>query len=271
MKHLRTITAALMLLFSASAAQAEDADFAKMLDGLMPKLSAEKIADRHGAQKTLLSTCLKLGAPGKEKQRAEACSVIAKKLGSNMAVPARVWLLKQLEFIGLAESVDAVAALLGEKDTLVRDAARRALANNPEKAAGAKLLARMPSEKDAKFKAALINSLGYRAEASSVSALSTELANKDQTVAIAAARALGKIATPDAAKSLSAAREKAAGELKLWIGDSLLLCADDLKKQGKSAEAIALYKQLSGPKESKHVRVAALQGLLQAGKKVGGK
>lgn len=274
MNRISIVSGLCFVLFASTFSRAEDAPFAKTLDELMPKLSAEKIADRHGAQQSLLRTCLRLGAPGKEKQRLEASQAIAKKLGTNMTAPARVWLLKQLEFIGRAECVDAVAVLLGDKEPSVRDSARRALANNPAETAGARLLAKMQGEQDAKFKAALINSLGFRREADSAKALIAQLASKDQIVAIAAARALGKIASPEATKGLLAAGGKTSGELKRWVGDSCLLCADRLLKQGKSAEAAAIYKQLSQSKDNVPLRLAAVQGLLkatQSGKKPGGK
>ena len=92
-----------------------------------------------------------------------------------------------------------------------------------------------------------------------------ENTSKEQVVAIAAARALGKIATSEATKALAAAREKATGELKMRIEDSYLLCADSLLKQGKKAEAAAIYKQVSQAHESGPLRLAALQGLLKAG------
>ncbi len=264
MKHLLTISGTFLFLCVASFAQAEEADFAKTLDGLMPKLNAEKISDRHDAQKTLFAICLKRGTPGQEEQRVEACEALAQKLGTDMSTQARVWLLKPLEYIGREECVEAITPLLSDKESLVRDAARRALANNPAEAAEKVLVATMQKSKDSKFRAALIHSLGFRANNSSIAPLSAELTNKNEQVAIAAARALGKIATPESAKALLAARGKATGELKSWMGDSCLLCADQLQKEGKSAEAIDIYKQISLSKENKALRVAALRGLFKA-------
>ena len=264
MTRLSILTLGMTLFFAAAATVvAEEAPFQKQLDELLPKLGAEKIPERHGGQRALLQYCLELGAPGKEQQRAEACKLITAKLGGELPTPTRVWLLKLLEYIGRAECIDTVAGLLSDKDALVRDAARRALANNPEKEAGVKLLGEMQHATDAKFKAALINSLGHRGDAASVDALSVELANKNRAVAIAAARALGKIATPDCAKALAAAREKASGELAMRIGDSWLLCADHYAQQGKSAEAAAIYRKLSQSTENRALRLAAVQGLLK--------
>ena len=108
----------------------------------------------------------------------------------------------------------------------------------------------------------------HPADAASVAALARELANQDQAVAAAAARSLGKIATADAAKALAAARTKAKGDVRFRITDSYLLCADNLLRQGKTKEALAIYAALNKPDEPKAIRLAAAQGLLNAvGKK----
>jgi HEAT repeat protein len=97
-----------------------------------------------------------------------------------------------------------------------------------------------------------------------VAAVAKELTNSDQAVAAAAARTLGKIANVEAAKALAAARTKAKGDVRFRITDSYLLCADSLLKQGKRAEASVIYTALNKPEESQSVRLAAVQGLLNA-------
>jgi len=257
-----------LLVAGASSASAQQKSLEETLDGLLPGIGAEKIPDRRDSQQQWQKICFELGAPGNEAARAEACKLMAGKLGGDTPNPARIFLLKQLQFIGRGECVDAVAALLDDKDRSVRDAARRALAANTEPAAGAKLVAKLQSTNDNKLKVGLLNALGYRAEAAGVPAAVKELGNKDQAVAAAAARALGKIATADSAKALAAARGKAKGELRFRICDAWLLCADKLLEEGKTAEAVAIYKQLSRPEEAKNIRLAAQQGLLNAaGKK----
>ena len=64
---------------------------------------------------------------------------MAEKLGPGTPEPTRSWLLKQLERIGRGECVEKVAAVVCDNDRLVRDAAIRVLANNPDSAAGDKL------------------------------------------------------------------------------------------------------------------------------------
>ena len=79
MKRLLPLGPALLLAFAPPAVFAKETEFSKMLDELLPKLGAEKIADRHAAQRTLLDTCLQLGAKDNESNRpvcrcAQRCS-----------------------------------------------------------------------------------------------------------------------------------------------------------------------------------------------------
>jgi len=269
MKRSRVIGVALMWVVAAASlglAQEESPEksLQETLDELVPGMSAEKIPDRRGPQLQWQEICTQAGAPGNEARRAEVCKVMLERIGTDTPPPARIWLLTQLERIGRGECVDAVAAVLTDKDQKVRDGARRALTNNPTPEAGAKLVAAMQSANDAKFKVGLLNSLGYRADAASVAAVAKELSNRDQAVAAAAARTLGKIANADAAKALAAVRTKTKGDVRLRVSDAYLLCADSLLKQGKAKEAMAIYTQLNKPDESKAIRMAAMAGMLKA-------
>jgi len=231
-----------------------------VLEELLPGMGVDDPSARRGPEQEWQNICFALGTPGNEARRAEACRAMAEKLVPDTPAPARVWLLKQLQFIGRAECVDAVLSQLDDKDSLVRDAARRALAHNPSPEAGVKLRQRLKATTDTKFKAALINALDFRAEEANIPVLSGELRNSDSTVAGAAAHALGKLGTPPAAQALAAARRNARGDARLRISDGYLLCADRLLRSGKIAEAAAAYKELYQPDEP--VRMAALQGIL---------
>jgi len=269
MTRSKVIPIALMCsMAAASIGMAQDKSLQETLDELLPGMSAEKIPDRRGPQQQWREICAQAGAPGNEARRAEVCQLMVAKIGQDTAKPARIWLLTQLERIGRSECVDALAAALDDQDAHVSDGARRALTNNPAPEANARLLAKLQSTNDNKLKVGLLNSLGYRADATSVAALAKELANQDQAVGTAAARSLGKIATADAAKALAAARPKAKGDVRFRITDSYLLCADNLLRQGKAKEALAIYATLNKPDEPKAIRLAAAQGLLNAvGKK----
>lgn len=247
-----------------STSGADQRVFKEMLDELLPGMGAEKIPDRRQPQQKLQQVCLELGAPGREAERAAACKAIAGRLGPQTAKPARIWLLKQLERIGRRECVDPLAALLEDDDARIRECARRALQNNPAPEANAKLLAALAKASESKWKVALANALGYRADRASAGRLGKLLDDNDQAVAAAAAGALGKITGPEAAKVLATAESKTSGKLQVRIADAYLRCADALIKQGKRDEAAAIYKQMYRRDKPRTIRLAALQGILNA-------
>jgi HEAT repeat protein len=229
----------------------------QMFDDLLPNLSKTE------AQQQWQNICTQLGAPGNEALRQEAGKLMAEKLDAKTPNAARLWLLKQLERIGREECVDAVAVVLDDKDEQVRDAAVRCLANNPAAPATAALLAKLPGA-TGKAKVGLLHGLGHRQDKTAVDAVAKELTSPEPAVAIAAARVLGKFATPEAAARLAAARSKAQGEVRLAIGDAYLECADRRLKEGKTGDAAAIYKELNKPEEERPIRLAALQGVLRS-------
>ena len=237
--------------------------FQKQLEEWLPGMGAEKIQDRGGAQQAFQQVCFDLGTPGRENQRKEACEVIVEVLGTSLAKPARIWLLKQLQYIGREESVDAVAKSLDDGDAQVRDAARRALTNIPVPQANAKLLAKL-SGSSGTFRVALVNALGYRGDQASVGPLSGLLRDGDQTAASAAANALGKIGGPQAAGALKGALPNVPDALKVRFADAYLRCADRLLKEGKTNEAAAIYNELDTEDGPRVIRLAAIQGKLNA-------
>lgn len=270
MKLLGGMLAAVVCAAPAAAQDKKEPTLKQTLDSLLGGMGAEKIPDRRSPQQQWQRICLEAGAPGNEARRAEVCRLMAARLGPDVANPARIWLLKQLQVIGRGECVEAAAKLVDDQDAHVRDAARRCLANNPDPKATAALAAKLEAEQDAELRVGLLNALGYRADAGGGAAAAKALGDPTEAVACAAARALGKIATPEAAKALAAARPKAKGELRFRICDAYKLCADRLREAGKADEAMAMYKALYQPAESRAVRLAALKGMLRAaGEKAG--
>jgi len=237
--------------------------FKAQLQALLPGMGAEKIPDRRDSQQKFQEACFQLGTPGREPQRVEACRVIAETLGTELAKPARIWLLKQLAYLGREECVDAVAKSLDDGDAHVRDAARRALANNPAPQATAKFLAKLGNSNGA-WRVALISALGSRGDEAAVGALAGLLGNSDHAAATAAANALGRIGGSKAAGALKAALPKAPDALGVTFADAYLRCADKLLKDGKAKEAAAIYNELSTDDHPRLIRLAALKGKLEA-------
>jgi HEAT repeat protein len=119
-----------------------------------------------------------------------------------------------------------------------------------------------------RLKIGVIGSLGVRRDEASVTALATSLGDADAAVACAAACALGDIGAPEAANALRDSSQAVAPSVKQAVADARLACAERLLGEGKRAEAMDVYKSLSGADQSKQVRLAATRGLLlAAGKK----
>ncbi len=178
--------------------------------------------------------------------------------------PAKDFTCRMLSEIGSADSVPALAELLTDKD--LSHMARYAL----ERIGGFESVKAMrdalPKVSGA-LKAGMIESLGARRDGASVDSLTVLAAEPDKMLAFAAINALGKIGTPEAAKSLSDMVKKKPDELKPIAVDACLACAERLLADGKKAQAILLYKSLSGEDHPKFVRLAATRGLLAAAKK----
>jgi HEAT repeat protein len=185
------------------------------------------------------------------------------KTGASRA--AKDFVCRKLTIIGTAESVPALAELLPDKD--LSHMARYALERIQAPEAAAAMRDALPKVAGT-TKVGVIGSLGVRRDAASVAALAAALGDSDKAVACAAACALGNIGTPEAAKALTDFAKKAPEGVKLAAADGCLTCAERLLADGKKANAIAIYKSLSGPNQPKHVRLAATRGLLAAaGKK----
>lgn len=171
-------------------AQLADA-YGKVLDSLMPGLSAENEVDRQQAEQTLEDMSVRAGRPGAERNRSALCTAMSDRISPQFgpdvqprpietARPARMWMLRQLARIGRSESVGALSRALADPDAKVRDAARRALQRNPDRRAGETLIGALrivqdrrnaPQEGDQAWLIALIDALAARREARAESLL----------------------------------------------------------------------------------------------------
>jgi len=269
---MRFILPALLVCASAFTAQAAPPDLkGKTLEATFTELLPAIGKPDNAAQQRWQDICFALGAPGNEKLRVEACTLMAAKLDDKTPKPARLWLLAQLQRIGNEESVEALAAVLDDPDHEVREAAVRALANNASPKATTKLTDRLakltgPSldKGGTKFKVGLLNALGHRGDAAAVDLIAKNLTMDSGIAEVAAAQALGRIPGDDALKALTASRPMARGAVRAAVADSLITHGDRLLKAGKTDDASAIYKQLNTADEAKPVRLAALRGQIQS-------
>ena len=184
-----------------SFASAAFAGVEQTVNDLIPKLAAEKVEDRYAAQMELQGIALNAARPDAEAERAEVAKILAAK-ATDAAVPqpARIWMVRQLEYTGSAESVTARTALLAGQDAELKECARRALEKNPDPGATVSLHTALEKGGETPWRIGLIQSLGERGDAKSTALIAPCLKSKE--TALAAASALGKIATDDAVTAL---------------------------------------------------------------------
>ena len=152
---------------------------------------------------------LKSGATQEEK--ATACRQLAR-VATKQAVPTLAALLGDEKLSHMARyAMEAI------RDPSVDDALRDALGR----------LQGRPLQ-------GVIGSLGVRRDAKAVDALAKLLAAAETETAQSAARALGNIGTPEAAKALDAALTGASGANQLAICEGLFRCAEALPAQGQA-------------------------------------
>ena len=238
------------------------AAYAKALDALLPDMANEDLKKRGDSQGDWSKICLRAGRPGAEDERACACKAMLPKLGADTPSLTRVWLIRQLQWIGKAESVAALVALLDDKDVNVHESARRAVQADPAPEAGRALLAALPKADSPAWRVAIINACAARKNAAAVPAIAKCLSDRDESVALAAAAGLGKIGGAEAAAALAAAKAGASGKLQAAILDSYLLCADQFVADGKKDAALPIYEALRAAGTPERFRIAALRGIV---------
>lgn len=202
---------------------------------------------------------------GDDSARAELEKRLAAVLATGASRDAKDFVCRKLMLIGTAASVPALAALLADKDH--SHMARYALERIPVPEAGQALRDALP-KLSGPLKVGVIASLGARRDSAPCAPeLAALLGDSDQSVACAAACALGDLRTAEASKALAHAKP-ASEPMKRAVIDASLACAEGLLASGKKVEALAIYKSLTGDSQPKHVRLAATRGMLtSAGKK----
>jgi HEAT repeat protein len=237
----------------------------RQLDRWLPGMGAANLVERERPQQELEQLCLRAGRPGAESQRTWLCRAMAARLGPEAPGPARVWLLRQLERIGREECVSAVAALLDEGDTEIRDLARRVLQNNPSASAGAALRGALDkADDDPAWQIALINALAARRDPALATPLAELADHPDLAVTKAAIAGLADIGTRRAVDALTAIWRGADQERRRLAAAALVRVADQFVEAGQKPRAASLYAMVYNPAVEEQLRAAALRGLALA-------
>ena len=166
---------------------------------------------------------------------------------------------QQLRIYGTVQSVPALAALLGQER--VGHAARYALEGIPGPEAGAALRKAL-TKTSGLIKAGLINSLGWRRDAESVTLLVPLISDADAAIAKETASALGRIGGEKAIAALIATRENSNPAVRLAVAEALLGCAENRLLAGDDSGAAELYGDLFGADVPTAIRTAAWRGLV---------
>jgi hypothetical protein len=141
--------------------------------------------------------------------------------------------------------------------------ARHALEPMPDPAAGAALRDAM-GKLQGSLLVGVVNSIGFRRDAAATGALAALLANADAEIVTAAAAALGRIGSVEAAKQLQGALTKAAGAQRTALADASLTCAENLVTARKNQDAVPIFDRLAAAEFPAHIRTAAMGGAIMA-------
>ncbi len=167
---------------------------------------------------------------------------------------------RELQTAGTEKSVPLLAGLLTDAET--SHAARFALEAMPYTAAGA-ALRDAAGKTTGLTRSGILDSLGQRRDPEAIPVLARALVDAEPQVVAAAAVALGKIGTSEAAGALTTARSKARDKTRTAIDDGLLLAADRLLAAGQRDLAAKVYRELASPGEPRLVRQGALRGIVR--------
>jgi len=171
------------------------------------------------------------------------------------SMPARRFIARQLPRLASRRHVPTIARVLD--DPKAAEMARRILEAIPGDESRAVLRGLIGKAKG-RMLVGVVNSLGVRRDARAVPAISPLLRSDDEAVASAAAEALGKIATPEAAQALLNATPRPAA--RLFLRDALIQCALALSKSD-AALARQIGDRLWKEAKSPGGRISALTAL----------
>ena len=199
---------------------------------------------------------------------AKAKAAIAQRLGAILAdakttLAARRFICNQLLLVGNDSHVPILVRMLDDAKTV--DMARRTLEGIPDAASLKALQAALARLKGLPL-IGVVNSLGVRRDAESVSAIAKLAASADAALSVAAFEALGKIASADAARALMQAKAK--GTALTRLRDAQLMCAQRLVA-AEPKLAAAIYRHILDANPPIHWRMGALIGLVKADPRAG--
>jgi len=197
-----------------------------------------------------------------EQRKAIEAKLAAILKSAEATVHAKQFACRMLRWVGTADSVPALAALLA--DEKLSHMARYALQNIPGPEVDQALLATLDGTAG-KIKAGIIDTLGERRNTDAIGVLGGLINDPDATVGTSAAAALGKIGGYDAIRTLARARSAQNRRVQEAVGHAILKCADQLAAQGETDLAATVFERAYATSNiPTEMRVAAIVGLISA-------
>jgi HEAT repeat protein len=201
------------------------------------------------------SAAAQTSTPSTAEQVKKLCEV----LKSDAAVKAKADACRELARIGTKEAVAPLAALL--PDEQLSHMARYGLETIPSPEVD-EVLREAAGKLHGRMLVGVIGSIGVRRDTKAVKLLAKFLPDADNDVAQAAARSLGRIGDPAAAKALLEALPGVSAANQLAFSEGLLRCAEALAAHGSRKEALEIYDRLREVPAPHQVRTAALRGAI---------
>jgi len=206
----------------------------------------------------LIVTVLALAATSVASQAQEAKLLAV--LRSEATLEQKSAACRELARVGTKEAVPTLASLLG--DEKLSHMARYALETIRDPSVDDALRTAL-GKVQGRPRLGVIGSLGVRRDAKAVKALAALLKSADTDLVQAAARALGNIGTPEAAKALESALPGTSGGNQLAICEGLLRAAEAMRSDGQAVTVRAIYDRLRSMENAPpQVRAAALRGAI---------
>jgi HEAT repeat protein len=254
-RKILVITSAFVFILSANADAAVDRKKAKAL--LNAVAHYEFGASRAELAEFDALLRLSLGNPD-ESGEWEALCIDQLKSGGTFA--GKQFICQRLSRFASPASVPVLSDMLQNPETA--HMALYALERIPGSKVDEALLSALATATDQKV--GIINTLGRRKAEKAVDVLSEMLTQSKDNVAKASIHALGNIGTAQAAQALIPFIAPGSVAYRPDVFWAYLSCADRFLEQGQTRIALEMYRRLDGPDVPVAVRIASLQGQLDA-------
>lgn len=169
---------------------------------------------------------------------------------------------RQLAAAGDASAIPILAGLLPDPE--LSHMARYALEPMPDPAVDSVFRNALSALKG-NLLIGVINSIGIRRDTEAVGALASLLSSADPGTVQAAAAALGRIGTLDAATELERVLDTIPDTIRPVVSEACLSCACPFAAEGQSGRAAEIFDRLRTPQNPLSIRQAALRGALELG------